>query len=342
MLFLKKKLLTNKSGFKPLIPIVPLLFLLSCNSADETEIKRVDTKERLTDTQLLKIQKQEEEKHKNHQLQGKLHQHNVFYFGFDLRASPQEDAAQYIPFLKYLESVTGYMFKLHFTPKSSSTTKELGLDKTQFAAMGATSFLEAQDKYGAISLVRGLNHQNKAEYQSVFVVRPNSSIQNIEDIKGRKLAFGSRTSTQGHLIPRIVLSKKNILLRDLKQYTYTGSHQNCAEAVVSGKYEVCGMQDQLAEKLVSQGQLKIIHRSNYYPSSGIVANKNLPVDVRKNITKALLEFEPQGKHSAKLYNWNNTEMPNGFSVTRTNDYSELRKWSIKLGFFKNNRSTSLK
>ena len=38
---------------------------------------------------------------------------NSIYFGFDLRSSPQEDAAQYIPFLDYLSESTGFHFKLH-------------------------------------------------------------------------------------------------------------------------------------------------------------------------------------------------------------------------------------
>ena len=41
---------------------------------------------------------------------------DTYIFGFDLRASPQEDARQYLPFLAYLEKTTGYKFKLQFTP----------------------------------------------------------------------------------------------------------------------------------------------------------------------------------------------------------------------------------
>ncbi len=50
--------------------------------------------------------------------------------------------------------------------------------------MGAISFLYAQTCYGAIPLVRGLNSKGRAEYQSVFVVHPDSPIYNLQDIKG--------------------------------------------------------------------------------------------------------------------------------------------------------------
>lgn len=294
--------------------------LISCGSTDNVPIQHVDSSDRLSEQELQQKQKHEQE------------QRNTYYFGFDLRASPQEDAAQYLPFLSYLEGATGYHFKLHFTPKNSSVADELGKNKTQFSAMGASTFLHAQSIYGAKSLVRGLNQQGKAEYQSVFVVRPNSPIRSIRDIAGRKLAFGNQDSTQGHLIPRIMLTENGISLNNLYTYSYTGSHQNCAEAVVSGNYDVCGMQDQLAKKLASEGQVKIIHYSRYYPSSGIVANKSVPAEVIVRVKQALLDFDPQGKDRHDLYHWDRTEMPRGFIATKGSDYDDLRQWSIRLGF----------
>ncbi len=306
------------------IPVLFLLLftLLSCSSSDDTPVQQVDSADRLSELELQQLnQQQQTERHPD-----------TYYFGFDLRASPQEDTAQYIPFLDYLEAATGYHFKIYFTPKNSSAADELGQNRTQFAAIGATSFLYAEASYGVILLARGRNEQGKAEYQSVFVVRNDSPISDIKDIKGRKLAFGGRDSTQGHLIPRIMLAENEISLNDVASYDYMGSHQQCAEAVVSGKYDVCGMQDQLAEKLVSEGVLKIIHRSRYYPSSGIVANSTVPEEVVEKVRQALLDFDPQGKDRQGLYHWDRTEMPSGFVAGGESDYRYLHEWSHRLGF----------
>ena len=306
--------------------------LVACDSSSDIPVQQVTEDTRLNDSELQQLQSNDghQRKHQN----SVPHEHEEFYFGFDLRSSPQEDAAQYLPFLEYLEEATGYHFQLYFTPKHSTTADELGKGRVQFASMGATSYLDAQSRYKAISLVRGINHQGKAEYQSVLVVKNNSPIKSIKDIKGRSFAFGSRSSTQGHLIPRIMLRKQGLTLKDLGRYDYTGSHQNCAEAVVAGKYDICGMQDQLAEKLVQRGLLRIIYRSAFYPSSGIVVNRDVPQDVIENVKKALMGFYPQGKHREGLYNWNQTEMPRGFLAADEKDYAELRQWSLQLGFLK--------
>ena len=129
-----------------------------------------------------------------------------------------------------------------------------------------------------------------------------------------------------------MLMEHDITLEHLETYIYTGSHQNCAEAVVSDKADVCGMQDQLAEKIATQGTLKIIHRSRDYPSSGIVVNKSVPAEVVTKVKQALLNFEPLGKDNNGLYHWDNTEMPKGFVYANEQDYKLLREWSVRLGF----------
>ena len=313
--------------FNVILVLAFLCILISCGDNTEQTIIKLDDSEVLSDIELA------------HNQLGHIKQSTnkeVYYFGFDLRASPQKDASQYVPFLNYLSEATGYLFKLHFTPKSSSTIEELAKSHVQFAAMGASGFLKAQQRMEVASLVRGLNHQGKAEYQSLFVTRPDSRINNIAQIKNKRLAFGSTDSTQGHLIPRIMLSKQNIGLKDLKSHTYTGSHQNCAEAVVSGKFDVCGMQDELAKRLANEGQLKIIHHSVFYPSSGIVALKSLPADVIEKVRTALLAFDPINAHRKNLHNWDKTEMPRGFVEAKETDYQELKDWSTKLGFLAKN------
>jgi len=88
---------------------------------------------------------------------------DVLRFGFDLRASPQEDACQYLPFLEYLTKATGYTFELRFTPQDGQIVDDLGMGVVQFVAMGASSTIQAHAEYGVIPLVRGLNAQGQAE-----------------------------------------------------------------------------------------------------------------------------------------------------------------------------------
>ncbi|MDH5408413.1 MAG: phosphate/phosphite/phosphonate ABC transporter substrate-binding protein [Gammaproteobacteria bacterium] len=285
---------------------------------------------RLTETELKQVQS------------AKTVKENVLVFGFDVRSSMLEDAKQYIPFLSYLEKKTGYKFKLKFTPKHGRIISELGEGKIHFAAIGAASYIKAARKHDVMPLVRGLNDKNRAEYRSYLVVKKDSKLKSLKDISGKRFAFGSRTSTQGHLIPRIIMQEQGIGLADLKKHFYTGSHQNCAEAVLIDKADVCGMQDTMADELATtNSQLRILHRSSYYPSSGIAVNGNVDESIRNKVKKALLEFKPKGRDEENLYNWDKTEMPNGFIEARKKDYQELREWMERLNMSLVNLTTEI-
>jgi len=299
---------------KQLIPSSTILILvLACNTHTNESIKDFEDKVKLNS------------------LPKNTNNNDAIYFGFDLRASPQEDARQYLPFLEYLQESTGYQIKLKFTPTNSSIIDELGQGRIQFAAIGADAYLKAHEIYNVISLVRGKNQLSKASYRSMIIISPDSEIKTIEDIKNKRFAFGNINSTQGHLIPRIIMSENNITLNDLAKYKYTGSHRNCANAVITKKYDACGLQDTMALALSKKNQVRIIHTSRYYPSSGIAANANVDKKILNNILNALIEFDPIDKHKSNLYNWQKTEMPKGFETAKSSDYEELREWSIKLG-----------
>ena len=263
-------------------------------------------------------------------------QSRVYTFGFDPRSSPQEDARQYLPFLKYLEKSTGYRFQLRFTHKGDDIVDDIGKGELDFAAIGATSYIHARTvhNYAISPVVRGVNIQGKDKYRSYFVVRPDSDIQHLSQIPGHRFAFGSENSTQGHLIPRIVMQQHGISLAQLSNYQYTGSHINCANTVVAGLADICAMQDTMAEDMAEQGLLRILYQSDYYPSSGIAASTRVDKQVTDKVRLALISFRPQGKHSATLYNWHKTEMPKGFVSAKDEDYQALQQWMLKLGFIK--------
>jgi phosphonate transport system substrate-binding protein len=253
----------------------------------------------------------------------------VFKVGFDVRNTQLEDAKQYQPFLYYLARATGYRFEIRFSKNGEYIADLLGTGKMDFAFIGAHTYLEAREKYGVIPLVRGINSQGKAEYQSAIVVKNNSPLKNIVELRGKRFAFGSQASTQGHLIPLIELAEHGLSVKDLASYGFTGSHRNCAKAVAKGEFDAGGMQDQLAKEYAAEGILKVIHMSSFYPSSGVAANKKVPVDVLKRVKQAFIDFQPKGRDAKGLYNWDKTEMPNGFKESRDSDYGELRKYALK-------------
>ncbi len=305
----------GRSGYTRILVCVLAVFVVA--GCDEHHTREIDLRERIQDAELVMIEPEKEGE--------------IFHFGFDLRGSPDEEAMQYLPFLKFLKEATGLTFELRFTPKGSLIEDELGTGKIQFAALGSGSYLQAHAKYGVIPLVRGVNDEGRAEFQSVIFVAADSPIQSISELRGKRFAFGKSNSTRGHLIPLIVMFENGISLNDLADYEFTGSHYNCVNSVVNGRFDAGGIQDILGERLVEEGLIRIIHTSEYYSSSGIATNKDVSPDVIDKVKRALLDFDPAGKDAEGLYHWERTEMVNGFIEAHDEDYANLREWSIRLG-----------
>jgi phosphonate transport system substrate-binding protein len=93
------------------------------------------------------------------------------------------------------------------------------------------------------------------------------------------------------------------------------------------------MQDTMGMELAKEGLVRIIYTSKEYPSSGIAVNGKVPALVVARVREALFNFDPAGRHAAGLYHWDKTEMPKGFTAASDRDYSELREWVKKLGYF---------
>lgn len=255
----------------------------------------------------------------------------VYTFSFDSRMDPAEDVKMYAPFLKYLERTTGYKFKLRPMAPNQNLIEELGTGRVDIAAIGTLSYLQAHQKYGVQSVVRGITEQGKAEYRALIITSANSKLQSLRDLRGKTFTFGSNTSTQGYLIPLIMLTEAGVNLKDLTGYTFAGSHFDTANAVISGRYAAGGIQDTLGRELANKGLVRILAESEEFPSSTISVSPSVPLNVVKNVQEALLKFAPEGKDKALLYHWEQTEMPLGFVSTNDKDFEKTRSWAVRLG-----------
>lgn len=258
-------------------------------------------------------------------------QQNTLWFSFDLRLGPKEEVLIYTPFLKYLEEATGRHFRIKFTERDEDTVQNLGKGVTHFAVLGTLNYVIAQNKYGIKYLVSGVNRDGDPKYQSAIFARSDSAIKDIHDLKGKRFAFGSHMSTQGHLIPRSMLEDSGVRLKDLDNYTYTGSDMNTVRSVMNGECDAGGIQDSLAKRLAAEGKIRILKMSEPFPGSVIAYNNALDSDTVAAVRSALLAFEPEGRHKAILVDWDKTEMPLGFTEINELELNKVTAFAREYG-----------
>lgn len=251
--------------------------------------------------------------------------------GFDPRLEPKDDVRQVTSLANWLSQKTGMFFSVHISEQDSNVVDDLCTGKIDFAVVGTVSYLQAHNECGASILVRGRNIEGEDTYRAAIIVVPDSTLQSIQDLRGASFAFGALNSTQGHLIPRLMLQQAGLGLEDFSAYAYTGSHAATANAVTSGRYQAGALQDTLALDLARRGLVRILVMSAPYPSSGIVAGPHVPSQTAEIVQQTLLQLDPAGVDAAALHQWERTEMPLGFVLARDDEYEDLRRIARLIG-----------
>jgi|UPI0006933D6E phosphonate transport system substrate-binding protein len=257
--------------------------------------------------------------------------HVCWRLGFDRRLEPKEDVRQVASLARWLEQATGLPWCIQITLPGEALIDQLCNGEVDFAVMGMVSYLQAHHRCGAQIIVRGLNSAGEDVYRAAIVVPVHSSITTLADLRGRSFAFGAPNSTQGHLIPRLMLQEAGLTLNDFRIFTFNESHAATAKAVTSGRFDAGALQDTLAIKLAERKLVRILAFSEPYPSSGIVAAPDVPTQTIMLTQEALVRLDPQDADAQALYHWERSEMPHGFVKAHDADYQPLRELAAAIG-----------
>lgn len=166
--------------------------------------------------------------------------------------NPTELMRIYTPFAEYLGKELG--MKVQFTPvvDYAATVEGLAARKLDMVWYGGFTSVQAVRRTDG-NARRLVLRQEDAEFKSVFVSKPGGPIKSLADLKGKTFAFGSVSSTSGHLMPRAFLLKAGLSPeKDLKQVAFSGAHDATALWVESGRVDAGALNFLVWDKLVQQ------------------------------------------------------------------------------------------
>ena len=149
-----------------------------------------------------------------------------------------------------------------------------------------------------------------AKFTSVFIangasgLRPFTSADQLVELKGRRMAFGSENSTSGRLMPQYFMAQSGVKPEDLAGGGpgFSGSHDATIAVVQSGAYEVGALNEQVWNSNVETGrvdpdQVLVIWRTPPYVDYHWVARPDLDdrfgADFTDKVQSALLDLSPE-------------------------------------------------
>ncbi len=112
----------------------------------------------------------------------------------------------------------------------------------EISMLGASGYAGAwlDTNGGILPLVVPEENDGSIAYQSVLVVRADSGITSLEQMRGKSLAWADPNSTSGYLIPRFSLRRQGIGVESGQYFSRTGfagGHEQGVVAVLQRQYD---------------------------------------------------------------------------------------------------------
>ncbi len=226
--------------------------------------------------------------------------------------NPNELLRIYTPFAEYLAKELG--MKVQFTPvvDYAATVEGLAAGKLDVVWYGGFTSVQAVRRTNGTAK-RLVLRQEDAEFKSVFIARPGSSINTLADLKGKTFAFGSVSSTSGHLMPRYFLLQAKVTPeKDLKQVAYSGAHDATALWVESGKVDAGALNFLVWDKLVQAKKVDLTKVNVFYTTSPYVdyvwtARGDLDKSIQDKLTAAFLRLDYANPEHRRLLDLHRTK-----------------------------------
>lgn len=210
--------------------------------------------------------------------------------------SPTELMRKFKPLRAYLEKELG--LALAWTPVNDYPAVVEGLagKKIDLAWLGGFTFVQARLRTGnAIPIVQRAEDE---KFTSRFIVSVRSSANSLQDLKGKTFAFGSPSSTSGHLMPRYFLLKQGIDPdKDFSRVAFSGAHDATVAFVASKRAEGGVLNASVWDKLLEKGDpnaraVRVIATTPPYYDYNWTVRGDLDPALVKKLTGAFLKLDP--------------------------------------------------
>jgi phosphonate transport system substrate-binding protein len=137
--------------------------------------------------------------------------------------------------------------------------------------------------------------EGQPEDRGTIVVKANSDIRGINDLRGKTFLFGSKHNSPKFFSPYMTFKDAGIDIdKDLKSYEFGGACKDNAKRVFNGEFDACvtGTWFKISgRKQPYFTELRLLFQTKRVPQHLFTASKKIDKKIAKKIKKALLKWE---------------------------------------------------
>jgi len=243
--------------------------------------------------------------------------------GFMPYLNAQTLIEKYTPLAHYLSDKVGRHVEVTVAKNYAEHIRLTGDDKLDIAFLGGSPYVVIDERYGKKPLLVRYEFDNKPTFRSVIFVAKNSPFRRLDDLKNKRIAFGSKKSTLSTQVPAYMLLKAGVNLSDLKSFKHLRNHENVLLGVEFGDFDAGAIAEEVYQEHKEKHKLRALAFSDELSTHVFVARADLSEKICVDIRQALLDLKssPQANTILTTIGANLT----GFVSVKDSDYDAHRE-----------------
>jgi phosphonate transport system substrate-binding protein len=239
--------------------------------------------------------------------------------------APTELLRKFEPLGKYLEKELD--IPVQFTPvvDYAASVEALAAGKVDMVWYGGFTHVQARRRTNGTAYAIVMREAD-LNFRSKFITGVSSGIDSLQNLKGKTFAFGSVSSTSGHLMPRYFLQQEGIVPeQDFSRFSFSGAHDATAKWVESGKVDAGALNESVWEKLVEAGKVdttkvKVFWTTPPYVDYNWTVRGDLDRKLVSRIARAFLNLDYNNPEHRPILD---LQRAKGYVLTQESDFEGI-------------------
>ncbi len=221
-------------------------------------------------------------------------------FSFITSEDPTNEAPQWQELMDAIADKTGIPVTYLRLTDSREQYEALRNGRLHITALGTGEVPAAVNTAGFIPVCTFGREDGTSGYKMEFIVKADSPIKDLADLRGKKIAFTRPRSNSGCKAAAMLLMDEKNLQPELDyQWSYTYGHLGSIAAVLAGEVDAAPIASDVLARMKAKGEVdgeavRTIYESEKFPPAAFGFAYNLPPETQEAIRQALLEFEWDG------------------------------------------------